>query len=112
MSRSGPRPHVWKVQGEVPHKQYLAWLQMKAQASYRDEAWQFSFEDFQQAWLGKWDRKGRAKDDYCLSRRDPDQPWSGDNVECIPRIEHLRKSGHRRKELRANGKLKRRQPAL
>ena len=91
MSRSGPRPHCWKVQGEIPHQQYLAWLQMKAQANYRGEVFALSFDEFQQLWLGRWDQKGRATTDYCLTREDPQGAWIWGNVICMPRLEHLRR---------------------
>lgn len=91
MPRKGIRPHCWKVQGEVPHQQHLAWLQMKAQASYRKETFELTFEQFQELWRDKWDMKGRGSDDYCLTRQDPLGIWCVDNVVCIPRIEHLRR---------------------
>lgn len=103
MSRTGPRPQCWKVQGEIPHKQYLAWLQMKAQASYRKELWMLTFEDFQQLWLGRWDRKGRGINDYCLTREDPDGAWVMGNVFCLERREHLKRSGRLKAEKRKNG---------
>lgn len=100
MPRSGPRPHVWKVQGEIPHKQYLAWLQMKAQASYRKEIFELTFEEFQRLWATKWDMKGRGVDDYCLTRKDPLGPWHIDNAHCIPRRQHLVNSGRYKQEKR------------
>ena len=112
MPRAGPRPHVWKVQGEIPHAQYLAWLKMKAQAAFRGEPWQFAFEEFQAAWGDLWQLRGRGKDDYCLTRCDIQTPWALNNVECIPRIEHLRNGQKRKKEMRQNGKYTRRTTAL
>lgn len=112
MPRAGPRPHVWKVQGEIPHQQYIAWLKMKAQADFRGEPWQFSFEDFQQVWHGHWHLKGRARDNYCLTRINIQMPWQQGNVECIPRIDHLRRSQQRKKEMRENGKYTRRTHTL
>lgn len=91
MSRSGPRPHTWKVQGEQNHQQYRAWMQSKAQANFRKEIFLLTFEDFQQLWLGRWDQKGRGRYDFCLTREDPDGAWELSNVECIPRIDHLRR---------------------
>jgi hypothetical protein len=108
MPRAGPRPHVWKVKGEIPHAQYLAWLKMKAQADFRGEPWQFAFEDFQQVWSAFWNRRGRGSEDYCLTRTDIDLPWHVNNVECVPRIDHLKRSQQRKKEMRANGKYTRR----
>lgn len=102
MSRSGPRPHVWKVQGEIPHKQYLAYLQMRAQANFRREIFALSFDEFQRLWMGYWDRKGRGTDDYCLTREDPDGAWIWGNVVCMPRVEHLRRQKFYKTE-RKNG---------
>jgi hypothetical protein len=89
MSRTGPRPHCWKVQGEVPHQQHLAWLQMRAQANYRREVFELSLEDFQELWQGRWELKGRGADDYCLTRIDAGLPWNRDNVQCVPRADHF-----------------------
>jgi hypothetical protein len=88
------------VQGEVPHKQYICWLQMKAQANYRKELWMLSFEEYQTIWQGRWDQKGRGIDDFCLTREDQKGAWVWGNVLCIPRHEHLRRSGLYKKEKR------------
>lgn len=105
MSRSGPRPHCWKVQGEIPHAQYLSFLQMRAQANYRKESFELTFEDFQKLWMGKWERKGRGIDDYCLTRSNPDDAWNISNTLCIPRLEHLRRQKLYKQEKQKNGKL-------
>jgi hypothetical protein len=91
MSRTGPRPNAWKVKGEIPHQQYLAWLQTKAQANFRGEVFALTFEQFQQLWADNWHLKGRGKESYCLTREDPDGAWIIGNVMCIPRVEHLRR---------------------
>lgn len=92
MTRPGPRPHTWKVQGEIPHKQHRAWLRAKAQAAFRDEPWTLTFEQWQAAWQQHWHLRGRTAEDYCITRRDPTQAWSEDNVETITRLEHIRRS--------------------
>ncbi|CAB4137267.1 hypothetical protein UFOVP322_26 [uncultured Caudovirales phage] len=104
MPRQGPRPQCWKVQGEIPHQQYLAWLQMKAQAMYRRETFALSFEEFQLLWIDKWNMKGRGKDNYCLTREDPNGAWIWGNVICLPRIEHLRRQKLYKTEKMANEK--------
>lgn len=93
--RKGPRPQVWKVQGEIPHNQYIAWLRMKSQAVYRNESWDLSFNDFQTLWQGRWDQRGRGVEQYCLARIDPSDPWCLANTECITRLEHLRARKHK-----------------
>lgn len=91
MSRRGIRPHTWKVQGEIPHKQFVCWQQAKAQAAFRGELWMLTFEDFQRAWQGYWERRGRGTGNFCLTRQDPEGAWEPSNVSVIPRIEHLRR---------------------
>lgn len=103
MSRTGLRPHTWKVQGKIPHEQYCAWLQMRAQANYRQEEFNLTFEEFQTLWKDHWDMKGRGSDQYCLTREDPDGAWDAKNTSCILRIEHLRRQKLYKKD-RHNGK--------
>lgn len=91
MPRTGARPHVWKVKGEIPHQQYCAFLQARAQASYRGESFELTFEQFQALWGDLWHKKGRGSADYCLTREDPEGSWTIDNVLAMPRIEHLRR---------------------
>ena len=103
MPRSGPRPHCWKVQGELNHQQYLAFLQMRAQANYRGERFILTFEEFQSLWQTNWDSKGRGADDYCLTRKNPTGDWCLDNVQCVRRVEHLRRQKLYKKDKQKNG---------
>jgi hypothetical protein len=91
MSRTGTRPHTWKVQGEVPHQQNLAWLRAKAQANYRGEVWLLDFEDFQRLWQGVWQFRGRGREDYVMARDDHQGAWALGNVEVIRRYEYLKR---------------------
>lgn len=95
MPKSGPRPHTWKVQGEQNHDQYIAWMRMRAQAKYRGEQFELTFEQFQTKWADKWEHRGRGRDDYCLTRKDPEQSWNSNNCELRIRAEHLAESNRR-----------------
>ena len=64
---------------------------MKAQALYRGDEFMLTFEEYQRLWQGHWDSKGRGRDDYCLVRKDPEGAWEYSNVQCMPRVEHLRR---------------------
>ena len=88
---------MWKVQGEVPHRQYRSWVQHRNQANFRKEEYELTFEQYQELWRDKWDMKGRGTDNYCLTRIDPEMPWTIDNAEVIDRMEHLRRQGASRK---------------
>lgn len=98
MSRSGPRPHTWRVQGEIPHKQNLAHQRHRAQARFRGEDYELSFEEFQYLWQDHWQERGRARNQYCLHRIDPEMPWQIGNVVCIQRIEYLKFPNARRSQ--------------
>lgn len=89
MPRTGKRPHTWRVQGQPAHDQMLAWQRQSAQARYRGEPYLLTFEQFQTLWQLNWNQKGRASEQYCLHRQDPDLPWQLGNVECIRRIDYL-----------------------
>jgi hypothetical protein len=91
MSRTGTRPHTWKVQGEVPHQQNLAWLRAKAQARFRGEVWLLDFDDFQRLWAGVWEFRGRGREDYVMARGDHLGAWALGNVEVIRRYEYLKR---------------------
>jgi hypothetical protein len=87
--RKGPRPNTWKVQGQIPHQQHIAWQKMKAQAKFREEEFLLTFEDFQWLWQTSWDVRGRASEQYCLTREDPEGAWVLGNVVCVTRKEYL-----------------------
>jgi hypothetical protein len=92
MSKKGPRPHTWRYRDPVVHLQHIAWMRMKAQADFRGEPWDLSFDEFISFWQTYWPQRGKASDQYCMTRCDPDGAWSPDNVEVVTRIEQLRRA--------------------
>lgn len=95
--RSGPRPHVWVCgPDEYKHSMYMPFLRSKAQANYRGEPWELSFDQFYELWKDEWPNRGRKPDDICMTRNDPDSAWDTSNTILITRSEHLkRQGGHR-----------------
>lgn len=95
----GIRPLVWKSGPDpVLHQQYAAWSQCRAQANYRGEAWQLTFEEYQEIWQGSWHLRGRTKNTLCMSRLDSELPWDRSNSQLITRREHnLRQVANRRR---------------
>ena len=91
----GPRPHVWAT-GPDPqlHNKWRIWGQQKNQAQWREEGWDLSFEDWCQIWSDLWSRRGRCRDDYCMTRRDWSLPWTPDNVQIVTRSEHAKMQGN------------------
>ena len=83
------RPHVWKSGPDpVEHYKYKVWLQQKAQASFRLEKWELSFEKWKEIWSDYWDQRGRDADEYCMTRRDWEDGWYDGNVHIVTRREH------------------------
>lgn len=58
-------------------------LQARAQATYRNELWNFTFEDWILLWMQNdyWAYKGTGKGQYKMYRLDANMPWQIDNVE-------------------------------
>jgi hypothetical protein len=61
---------------------------MKAQANYRGEVWDITWEEYQNLWEGRWHLRGAHKGSLGMSRRDWLGPWTLANVEICPREQH------------------------
>jgi hypothetical protein len=92
--RPGPRPEIW-ISGpdQVRHKQHCAWRQQKNQAQWRGETWALTFDVWIELWGDLWPRRGRQVDDYCMTRRDWELPWTRANTHVITRSEHAKMQG-------------------
>jgi len=107
-SLPGPRPQCWKSGPDpIEHKKYLNWLQQKNQAQFRKETWELSFEVWKEIWGENWHNKGRASDNFCMTRRDDQGAWSVANVEIITRKAHVIRQGLRRDPAWRRGPRKR-----
>lgn len=85
-------PHLSIYPGsQAQHR--LDYCRMRAQAKYRNEQFDITWEEFQQLWEGKWHLRGRDRLSLCLTRKDWSGVWNLDNVELVTRIEHVRKQG-------------------
>ena len=93
-SARGPRPHVWRSGPDLQaHDQYCAWLKHKAQAAYRGEPYELTYQQWADLWNknNSWIYRGRGGDCLCLTMGDPTIGWHVDNVEIITRKEQLRR---------------------
>jgi hypothetical protein len=94
----GSRPHTWKVKDPESHRKYLPWLKAKSQSDYRvrqgleEGGWCLSFNEFETLWGDLWDLRGKESSDYCMTREDPQRPWSSTNCLIITRKESLQRS--------------------
>ncbi|CAB4153583.1 hypothetical protein UFOVP635_10 [uncultured Caudovirales phage] len=91
-ARGRPRIHLRKNKDEEIHKKFMPWHRARAQANYRNEEWNISFEEWCMLWPEElWRQRGRASQEYALSRIDPKQPWNTSNAVVAPRREHLQR---------------------
>ena len=83
---TGPRPHTW-VTGPDPehHAKYIAWQRARAQANYRKEEWQITFQDWVAVWGENWHRRGRSPDSLVMMRRRWQEPWTKRNAQLVDR---------------------------
>jgi hypothetical protein len=93
-------PTTWKS-GPDPFKRekYYAWLKHRAQAQYRNEPYQLTWEDWDSVWTDDDFRKrGRKNTDYCIARIDPDDAWCIHNCHVVTRRQHLQRNREFRKD--------------
>jgi hypothetical protein len=89
-SKGTPRPHTWKSgPDEVRHVRYFIWLQQRNQAKYRKEEWDLTFDQWLEIWGDKILKRGRKKENYCMTRHDPIGPWNMANTYIIERGKHI-----------------------
>ena len=86
-----PREFAWHYKDPYMHSMHLPFLRSKAQANFREEDWQLTFEEFFDIWKDQWHNRGRDTENVCLTRIDPTGAWSLDNVEIITRLEFIRR---------------------
>jgi hypothetical protein len=92
------RPHVWKCgPDEYKHSMYTPWMKARAQAKFRGETWELSFEQFYELWRDEWPNRGRQPDNIVMTREDTEGKWNKKNTILMTRKEHLVRHGRMRK---------------
>ena len=97
--KTGHYPHIWST-GPDPrrHDQYYAYLKHKAQASFRGEAHDLTWPQWETLWNTDWawENRGRRPEDVCLAMLDRAKGWRINNVKIMSRLEQLRLNGFNR----------------
>lgn len=76
-----------------------AWMKHKAQAKYRGEEHSLTLDEWLTLWTDeRFLQRGKHKDALCLSKKQIADGWHLNNVEIVPRSEHLKRA----KEYRAH----------
>lgn len=83
-----PRRQTPKTLSE---KLRLHFLRSRCQAKYRNEPWEFTWEEFQAFWqpMTRFAQVGRKPNNLVLTRRDTAQPWNTKNCVIITRQAQL-----------------------
>ena len=86
-------PDKWITGPDIVRRdKYYGFLRHRAQAKYRKEDYQLTFEQFESLWSNDdWFRRGKAIDKLCMSQINYDIGWVEGNVEVITRGEQLRR---------------------
>lgn len=87
------RPVIYHwFDNELDRQRHLWFVRSRAQAEFRGESWQLTYEDFCCYWPDRetMDRRGRQSSSLCLTRYDDQGPWSRDNVCMVTRNLHMK----------------------
>ena len=91
-------PSKW-ITGSDPltHDKYYAYLKHKAQARYRNEYHDLTWEQWESFWShSDFLKRGRSGDSLCLAMIDQTQGWTYANCEVIRRKEQLQRRPSRK----------------
>lgn len=83
-------------------QRHLSFLRSQAQARFRGELWQLTYEDYCEFWNeSTFPLRGRSPECLCLCRYDPTGPWSKSNTVQITRANHLQIKNRRQWDIPA-----------
>jgi hypothetical protein len=99
--KAGPRPKAWHFRDPIEHQLHTWSMRARSQALYRGEAWTMTDREYIDLWLkdDQYQNRGRALENLCMTRIDPEGAWSMDNVAIITRELHY-KTCHAHKKLK------------
>ena len=96
------RPFLWMYKDPLEHDMHIPFLKAKAQANFRGESWELTFDDWKTLWLKRWHLRGRKPDDLCMTRNDRNGAWSLENIIIVTRLEFLKLQRGPRKRRKSN----------
>lgn len=90
-----------KYRTDYQGRMRLAFLRARAQATFRSEPWDLSYEEFQVFWRDpiRFSQKGFSRTSLVMTRLDPRVSWNKDNCVIITRLTQLRIQHARRANL-------------
>lgn len=79
------RPELYKYDTAEQRLVNRWYLMAKAQARFRDEPWELTFEDYYSHWRGNTHWRGRSEHSKSLTRINDRLPWRPDNIRLVSR---------------------------
>ncbi len=78
------KPKAMFPDDNFSHERRLSFSRSRAQARFRGEVWELTWEDYKTFWNTeeRWNKRGRAPGNLVLTRFNETKPWSKDNS-CI-----------------------------
>lgn len=80
----------------VMYEMVLPYQRTRAQAKYRKERFELSFEEYVFLWQDEWHNRGKQSDQYCMTRIDNTKPWNIENTTIMLRSDQLSIHGKNR----------------
>lgn len=91
-------PHTW-ITGPDPirHEKYYAYLRHRAQAHFRGEPYDLTFDQWLAFWPNElWPLRGKSRECLCITMTDPELGWTESNCEIVTRLEQLQRQARGR----------------
>jgi hypothetical protein len=92
------RPETWKS-GPTPEQRdkYYAWLKHRAQARYRGEQYDLTWEQWDNLWTSDlFANRGKRADNWVIMRNKLSDSWNINNCEIVLRSDQLKRNGEYR----------------
>lgn len=86
-----------KYTTDFEHKRGRPYAIARAQAKFRKEGWDLTFEDFCNIWCTDelWDKRGRSADALIMTRVNEEKAWTPGNIQLITRYDQLMRTKER-----------------
>lgn len=90
---------AWKLNDPVESAKRRHYSNARAQAKFRNEAWDLTYEQWLDIWGSYWQQRGKGKYDYCMVQVEVGAGWNPSNVIIETRIDWLQRIKTKEKTL-------------
>jgi len=98
------------VERVIEEQRRLTFQRWRAQCKLRGETVELTLDEWNTVWGDLWFQRGRAIDDYCITRKDWSKPWNKHNVEILQRKDHFQTRSFKKRQREGDPSLLGRKP--